>query len=94
MSDFPSFRELTHTLTSGFPFPAPDTSFVSDSILFVLEKVVVPSPHLFFFFKAVLGGLGKENFQSKIIKNIPLCHFRHINSFTVARLHTLFAIAT
>ena len=38
--------------------------------------------------------LGKENFESKIIKNRPLCHYRHINSYTIVGLHTHFAIAT
>ena len=46
----------------------------------------------YFYFLSSFRGLGKENF--KIIKNRPLCHYRHINSCTVARPHTHFAIAT
>ena len=48
----------------------------------------------FFFFFKQFWGLGKEKFESKIIKNRPLCHYRHINSYTIVGLHTHFAIAT
>lgn len=96
----PFFELLAYPCSHfGFPLPSPRLKlcFLTLFVFFVLEKVVVPSPNLpspFLFLKCRSRGLGKGNFQSKIIKNIPLCHFRHINSFTVARLHTLFAIAT
>ena len=51
-------------------------------------------PPLHLFILKQFWGLGKENFESKIIKNRPLCHYRHINSYTIVGLYTLFAIAT